>query len=46
MKTALYRKYRPADFNGVIGQDVIVATLKNQIRLKDYPKNKKNGWKS
>lgn len=31
MKTALYRKYRPADFNGVIGQDVIVATLKNQI---------------
>lgn len=31
MKTALYRKYRPVDFDGVIGQDVIVATLKNQI---------------
>ena len=31
MKTALYRKYRPVDFNGVIGQEVIVSTLKNQI---------------
>lgn len=31
MKTALYRKYRPVDFDGVIGQDVIVSTLKNQI---------------
>lgn len=29
--TALYRKYRPETFDGVIGQDHIVATLKNQI---------------
>lgn len=28
---ALYRKYRPCDFNGVIGQDHIVKTLINQI---------------
>ena len=27
MKTALYRKYRPSTFDGVIGQDVIVRTL-------------------
>ena len=32
MKTALYRKYRPTTFDGVIGQDVIVTTLTNQIR--------------
>lgn len=32
MKTALYRKYRPSTFDGVIGQDVIVTTLTNQIR--------------
>ena len=31
MKTALYRKYRPATFGEVIGQDVIVTTLTNQI---------------
>lgn len=31
MKTALYRKYRPSTFDGVIGQDVIVRTLRNQI---------------
>ncbi len=28
---ALYRKYRPVDFKGVIGQDHIVRTLVNQI---------------
>ena len=32
MKTALYRKYRPKTFDGIIGQDVIVTTLTNQIR--------------
>lgn len=31
MATALYRKYRPTDFGGVIGQDHIVRTLVNQI---------------
>lgn len=31
MATALYRKYRPATFDGVIGQDHIVRTLVNQI---------------
>lgn len=29
--TALYRKYRPDTFNGVIGQDHIVKTLKNEM---------------
>lgn len=29
--TALYRKWRPADFEDVKGQDFIVQTLKNQI---------------
>ncbi|MCT4544995.1 MAG: DNA polymerase III subunit gamma/tau [Vallitalea sp.] len=29
--TALYRKWRPKDFDGVMGQDHIVKTLKNQI---------------
>ena len=29
--TALYRKFRPSDFNEVKGQDHIVTTLKNQI---------------
>ena len=28
---ALYRRFRPVDFNKVIGQDVIVKTLTNQI---------------
>ena len=32
MKTALYRKYRPSTFDEVIGQDVIVTTLTNQIK--------------
>ena len=31
MYHALYRKYRPVDFNSVVGQDVIVKTLKNSI---------------
>lgn len=30
--TALYRKYRPSDFSGVVGQEHIVRTLKNQIK--------------
>lgn len=29
--TALYRKWRPVDFEDVKGQDFIVQTLKNQI---------------
>lgn len=29
--TSLYRKYRPTTFDGVIGQDHIVRTLRNQI---------------
>ncbi len=29
---ALYRKYRPNGFNGVIGQDHVVSTLVNQIK--------------
>ncbi|MDO4531219.1 MAG: DNA polymerase III subunit gamma/tau [Bacillota bacterium] len=30
--TALYRKFRPQTFSGVIGQEHIVRTLKNQMR--------------
>lgn len=33
MYLALYRKYRPQTFNEVIGQDHIIKTLKNQIKL-------------
>jgi DNA polymerase III subunit gamma/tau len=29
--TALYRKYRPQDFDAVVGQDAVVRTLKNAI---------------
>ena len=29
---ALYRRFRPVDFNGVIGQEAIVKTLINQIQ--------------
>jgi DNA polymerase-3 subunit gamma/tau len=29
--TALYRKYRPLDFNEVVGQDAVVRTLRNAI---------------
>ena len=31
MYHALYRKYRPADFDSVVGQDAIIKTLKNSI---------------
>lgn len=31
MYQALYRKYRPKDFNSVVGQDSIIKTLKNSI---------------
>ena len=31
MYHALYRKYRPVDFNSVVGQDSIIKTLKNSI---------------
>ena len=31
MYHALYRKYRPIDFNSVVGQDIIVKTLRNSI---------------
>ncbi|MDO4778029.1 MAG: DNA polymerase III subunit gamma/tau [Tissierellia bacterium] len=31
MRQALYRKYRPTTFEGVLGQDNIVSILKNQI---------------
>ena len=30
--TALYRKFRPQNFNEVVGQDHIIQTLKNQIK--------------
>ncbi|ADL08861.1 DNA polymerase III subunit gamma/tau [Thermosediminibacter oceani] len=29
---ALYRRYRPRDFDEIVGQEAIVRTLKNQIR--------------
>ena len=32
MYLALYRKYRPQNFDEVIGQDKIIQTLKNQIK--------------
>lgn len=32
MYKALYRKYRPLDFNQMIGQDALVMSLKNQIK--------------
>ena len=31
MSTALYRKYRPQTFDGVVGQDDVVRTLRNAI---------------
>ena len=43
--TALYRKYRPSEFEDVKGQDHIVTTLKNQIkadRIGRHPWNRKN----
>lgn len=32
MNLALYREFRPKNFDGVVGQDFIVKTLKNQIK--------------
>ncbi|HHY80802.1 MAG TPA: DNA polymerase III subunit gamma/tau, partial [Thermoanaerobacter sp.] len=34
MYQSLYRKYRPRSFKEVVGQEHIVRTLKNQIKLK------------
>ncbi len=31
MYQALYRKYRPSDFNSVVGQNPIIRTLKNSV---------------
>ena len=31
MYQALYRKYRPVDFDSVVGQDAIIKTLKNSV---------------
>ena len=31
--SALYRKFRPSDFGEVRGQDHIVTTLRNQLKL-------------
>ncbi len=36
MYQALYRKYRPTDFNSVVGQDPIIKTLKNSIINKTF----------
>ena len=33
MYQALYRKYRPSEFNDVVGQEVIINTLKNAIKF-------------
>ena len=32
MNLALYREFRPKNFDDVVGQDFIVKTLKNQIK--------------
>ncbi|MDI6601859.1 MAG: DNA polymerase III subunit gamma/tau [Thermoanaerobacteraceae bacterium] len=32
MYTALYRRFRPSDFDEVVGQEAIVTSLKNQIK--------------
>ena len=29
---SIYRKYRPYDFDGIVGQEHIVKTLRNQIK--------------
>ena len=36
MYQALYRKYRPINFNDVVGQNIIVKTLKNSIINKSF----------
>ena len=37
---ALYRKYRPVDFNSVYGQEEVVTVLKNAIIARSNIKNK------
>ena len=32
MNLALYREFRPNNFDGIVGQDFIVKTLKNQVK--------------
>ena len=32
MYQTLYRKYRPSNFDEVIGQDIIIRTIKNEIK--------------
>ena len=32
MYQTLYRKYRPNNFNEVVGQDIIIKTIKNAIK--------------
>ena len=36
MYHALYGKYRPVDFNSVVGQDSIIKTLKNSIKNHNF----------
>ncbi len=36
MYYALYRKYRPSNFNDVVGQNVIVTSLKNSVKNKTF----------
>ena len=36
MYHALYRKYRPSDFDSVVGQDAIIKTLKNSIKNHNF----------
>ena len=36
MYYALYRKYRPTDFDSVVGQDSIIKTLKNSIKNNNF----------
>ena len=33
MYQALYRKYRPIDFDSVVGQNTIVKTLLNSVNI-------------
>lgn len=36
MYQALYRKYRPRSFDEVVGQEVLIKTLKNSIKNKNF----------
>ena len=38
---ALYRKYRPQNFDEVVGQQHITDTLRNQIMQDKVPKDRK-----